>query len=181
MAHYSEQVVLVVNLNNVARKQVSSVVISVWNVVWRKDRTIRFKCSQSTKQPLLVLNGLGWRFIDVVNQPCHLLNGLLLTLVAFYNTSGKYIDQKLSQNFQCRRLETGFQPDLIVLQRKALSFSNFFQELQRAHLWVKTRNKPLNSNHGFEELNFISDFSVCFCLINKHFNRNIINWIKVND
>ena len=68
MAHYGKQVVLVVDLNDVARKQVSSVVISMWNVVWRKDRTLRFKSCQSGKQPLLVLNGLVWRFIDVVNQ-----------------------------------------------------------------------------------------------------------------
>ena len=175
MTHYGKQVVLVVDLNDVARKQVSSVLISVCNIVWRKDRTLRFKSSQSGKQPLLVLNGLVWRFIDVVNQPCHLLNGLLLTLVAFYNTSVKYINQKLCQNFQCRRLETGFQPDLIVLQTKALAFSNFFQELQRAHLRIKTRKQPLNSNHGFIELNLISNFGVCFSLINKHFNRNIIN------
>ena len=83
MAHHREQVVLVVDLNDVARKQVSSVVISMWNVVWRKDRTLRFKCCQSSKQPLLVLNGLVWRFIDVVNQPCQLMDGLLLTFVAF--------------------------------------------------------------------------------------------------
>ena len=99
MAHYSEQVVLVVDLNDVTRKQVSSVVISVWNVVGRKDRTLRFKSCQSGKQPLLVLNGLVWRFVDVVNQPCQLLNSLLLIFVAFYNASVEHIDQKLSQNF----------------------------------------------------------------------------------
>ena len=83
MTHYGKQVVLVVNLNDVVREQVSSVVISVWNVVWSKDRRIWLKCSQSSKQPLLVLNGLVWRFIDVVNQPCQLMDGLLLSLVSF--------------------------------------------------------------------------------------------------
>ena len=147
----------------------------MWDVVWCKDRTLRFKSSQSSKQPLLVLNGLVWRFVDVVNQPCQLIDGLLLRFVAFENASVKYIDQKLCQNILCRRFEAGFQPDLIVLQTKALAFSNFFQELQRAHLRIKTRKQPLNSNHGFIELHLIPDFGICFCLINKHFNRNIIN------
>ena len=48
---------------------------------------------------LLVLNGLVWRFIDVINQPCQLLDGLLLTFVSFYNASINHIDQKLCQNF----------------------------------------------------------------------------------
>ena len=82
MTHYGKQVVLVVDLNDVVRKQTSSV-ISLWNVVWLKDRTLRFKCSQSSKQPLLVLNGLVWRFIDVVNQSCQLFDSLFLSFVSF--------------------------------------------------------------------------------------------------